>query len=106
MNELLLHDIGKILHEETELPEDFVVTLTRVDAAPDLKTAKAYFSVVPASRGRAGEEFMAKNARLIQGGLGKGLKLKFTPKLTFVHDTQEDRAEKIEGLLDNIGRKE
>ena len=106
VNELLLQNIGKIINEEMELPLDFVLTLTKVDTAPDLKTAKVFFSVVPSSHNEAGKKFMEKNSYIIQKGIGKYITFKFTPKLSFVHDTQEDKAEKIEKLLDNIKNKE
>ncbi|MBU0732487.1 ribosome-binding factor A [Patescibacteria group bacterium] len=105
VNELLLQNIGKIVNEEMELPPDFLLTFTKVDTAPDLKTAKVFYSVVPSTKGEAGEKFMENNSYVIQKSIGKYITSKFTPKLSFKHDTQEDKAEHIEKLLDNINNK-
>ena len=52
VNELLKEELGAILLRELEFPENTLVTLTRVDAAPNLQQAKIYISVMPEKQAR------------------------------------------------------
>jgi len=36
VNQLIQEELGKILHREIEFPEDVLVTITRVEASPNL----------------------------------------------------------------------
>ena len=40
VNQLIQEELGKILHREIEFPEDVLVTITRVEASPNLIQAK------------------------------------------------------------------
>ena len=81
------------------LLQDVVVTVTEVRASADLKTARAF--VVPLGGGDARPIVAALNrARgYFRGALGREVKLRYTPDITFVADGSFDAAEKIEKIL-------
>lgn len=80
-----------------------LITVTEVRMSPDLKIAKAYISIF--GNGEKKKQTFA----LIEAGkasmrsdLGRNLKLKFTPSLSFYLDESLDHAMRIEDLLNQI----
>ncbi len=75
------------------------VTITEVRPSPDLKQATVY--IVPLG-GAALEETLAALERsrpLLQGVIGRNIRMKFTPRLEFRHDDRFDQADKMDRLL-------
>ena len=77
------------------------VTVTRAEAAPDLKIAKIYFSHL------AGEEKEVKKALMRAQGmlrrhLAMTLNLRITPELIFASDKSGEHGARISALLKQI----
>ncbi len=101
VNELLKRAIGDYLHKNFTA-ESVSITITRVKATDDLKTADVYFSVYdPAFRNTA-FQFLKKVRNVIQYGISKEVRLKFTPQLFFVWDSTLDKAHRTFALLNEI----
>jgi len=47
INELIKREISKIILKEVEFPPKILVTVTRVDTSPDLKTSQTFISAFP-----------------------------------------------------------
>lgn len=78
------------------------VTVTRVTVSPDLRYATAY---IMSLGGLQLEEILtALNASAyhFQKDIGKGVKMRCTPKVRFVVDDQFDRVDKIDKILRDI----
>jgi ribosome-binding factor A len=75
-----------------------LVTVTHVDAAPDLKTARVYVSVLGAEP-EAALDALAEAAPQLQREIADHLRIMFTPRLTFLADTAAERAFRIDRLL-------
>jgi ribosome-binding factor A len=100
--ELIRHALVEILaHEELRDPdlEGVSVTVTEVQASPDLKYATAF--VAPLGRGDAKKTAAALNrrAKFIRGRLGRLIELRYTPEVRFAPDASFDEAEHIGALL-------
>ncbi len=103
INELLQREISHVLH--TKCGQDAVsYTITGVEIAPDLRTAKVYFSLLKKDADPVrGLNWMRTKVSLISEHLRRYVQLRYLPKLEFVHDDSPDRAERVHRLLDEIG---
>ena len=87
--ELLRAEIARVLHEEATDPRIRLVTLTRVDVAPDLSHALVYWSAMDASDVEAVESIEAgltSAASFVRGRLARVLPLRRVPQLRFRYD--------------------
>ncbi|MBU0671049.1 MAG: 30S ribosome-binding factor RbfA [Patescibacteria group bacterium] len=105
INEQLKQYVGQIISQELELPSTSITTITKVKATSDMKLAKVFISVIPAKAGGSTLKNIKRKQSYIQKLLGKKITFKFTPKLFFVLDTQEEDAEHIEKILDTVAKK-
>ncbi len=78
------------------------ITVTEVRVSPDLKNATAY---VMALGGADMEQILPalnEAAHVFQKEIGRGARIKFTPKVRFVADGSFDEAQRIENILKDI----
>ncbi|MBN1326301.1 30S ribosome-binding factor RbfA [Candidatus Falkowbacteria bacterium] len=104
VNELIKNQLGQIIIKELELPENLMITITKVETSPDLKSAKIFISVLPENMRGTALLILTKNAGVLHRALNKLIKIKFTPNLKFFIDEQEIFAEEVEKILDEIKR--
>ena len=105
--ETLREEIAQIVGYELEDPRLTMVTVTEVKVAGDLRDASVYVTV----QGDEAEHDLAMKALqhaapYVRRQLGFSLKLRHTPVLHFVRDTVEEKAERVETLLEGIGKDE
>ena len=103
----LREEISQIVGYELEDPRLTMVTVTDVRVAADLRDARVYVTV------QGDEEEHQKALRALEHAapyvrkqLGFSLNLRHTPVLHFVRDTVEEKAERVDALLEGIGRNE
>ncbi len=102
INSLIKEELAKIFLKEVDFPIGVLVTLTRVEATPNLIEAKAYVSVFPDEKADKIIETLNKGIYNIQQKINKLLKMRPVPKIRFVKEEQIEEAAKIEGLLEEI----
>lgn len=105
--ETLKEEIAQIVGYELEDPRLTMVTVTDVRVADDLRDASVYVTV----QGDEQEHKVALRALehaapYVRRQLGFSLNLRHTPVLHFVRDTVEEKAERVETLLEGIGKDE
>ena len=96
-------EIADILTRRVKDPRVGFVTVTAVDVTADLKQAWVYVTVL--QQGGQENETMDALTRaegFIKGELGRRLKLRYVPELTFVKDTSIDRVNRVLNLLDEV----
>ncbi len=84
----LREEIARVLLEEVTDPRTRLVTLTRVDVAPDLSNALVFWSALEV-KDRTVEDVQAgleSAARFVRRSLSKVLPLRRIPELRFHHD--------------------
>ena len=104
VNELLREEIGQILIEEDLTPQIVGLTVTEVQTSPDLNHARVYVMMrkgVSIEENEPGEN-LDTIAERVQRLLAPRIRLKRTPKLRFLVDEAEERAERIEELLKEV----
>jgi ribosome-binding factor A len=79
------------------------ITVTAAEVSPDLKEGRIYVSVIgTAEQKQRAVAVLAREHARVQQELARHIVLKYTPRLTFVLDETESRAERIEHLLDEL----
>lgn len=102
VNQLLKREIGSILLRETDLPDEVFVTITRVDASPNLQQAKVYISVIPEEKSKETLKILGKQIFSIQQSLNKKLHMRPVPKIIWMTETMTGKAARIEEILEEI----
>ena len=102
--ELIRHALVEILREEDfsdPALEGVSVTVTEVRMSPDLRHATVF--IEPLGGGHAAEvtEALNRHAKFLRGRLGRGIDMKFTPDLKFLHDESFDEAQRMNRLFDD-----
>ena len=96
-------EIADILMRRLKDPRVGFVTVTAVDVTADLRQAWVYVTVL--QQGPQEAETLAVLARaegFIRSELGRRLKLRYVPTLTFLKDTSLDRVKRVMTLLDQV----
>ena len=105
VEQLIKEEISFILLHKMQDEDLGFITVTDVKASADLKIAKIYLSVLQKER----REFVLNkiNQRLghIRRKLAHRIRIKFVPELKFFIDDTLDYVEKIEGLINEIHKK-
>lgn len=79
------------------------ITVGRVAVAPDLKTAKIFYSVFNSKEIKEIQDYLDKNSKNFRFKLAKHLKtLKFVPDVKFVFDDSEEKIARLEKIFDAI----
>jgi ribosome-binding factor A len=89
LGEQLRGELARLLHEEAADPRIRLVTLTRVDVAPDLARADVFWSTVETPHAPSLEATTAgleKAAPFLRHRLAEEIQLRRTPELHFHHD--------------------
>ena len=87
--EQLRGEIARVLREEASDPRVELVTLTRVDVAPDLSNAVVFWSAMVVKGGATPEEIqdgLDSAAGFVRKHLARELPLRRMPELRFRHD--------------------
>jgi ribosome-binding factor A len=99
----LLHEIYQIIAKDVKDPrvEGNFITVTEVNAAPDLSQAKIYVTIMGDDPYKV-LEGLNRSSGYIRSILGKRLHLKKIPKMDFYLDESFARADKINRIIEDI----
>jgi ribosome-binding factor A len=82
-------ELARLLLAEATDPRLRLLSITRVEVAPDLSLAQVHWSAMPGPGApplEAVEEALEHAAAFLRRGLARGLQLRRTPELRFRHD--------------------
>jgi ribosome-binding factor A len=104
--ESIKEEVSKIIREDLKDPRVGFVTVTDVEVADDLRYAKIFVSIM-------GNEEVVKNSMealtrasgYIRSELGKIIRLRFVPEITFKYDHSIEHGAHISKLLREVGAK-
>ncbi len=85
-----------------------IISVTAVDVAPDLKSAKVYISIFDTDEQRKNESYsiISQNAGLICHELSKVMQIRTVPELRFKKDGSMEYGEKIDKILSDLEKDE
>lgn len=97
---LIKRELAQVIEHDLDDPRVGQVTVTAVDVAPDLKSAKVYVSCLQGA-GEGGKYVAALNraAGFLRHCLRERVELRGIPGLRFVYDESAERGRRIEDLL-------
>ena len=102
VNEALKAVLSEAIPELTD-PRIGFVTVTGVQATPDLQEATVYLSVLGSERSREQTLAGLASARgLLQARIGRELRLKRTPVISFQYDQSVERGVRMSHLIDEL----
>jgi ribosome-binding factor A len=101
--ETLREEIAQIVGFELEDPRLITVTVTDVRVADDLRDASVYVTVQGDEKDHVSAlRALEHAAPYVRRQLGFSLNLRHTPVLHFVRDTVEEKAARVDALLEGI----
>ncbi|MFH1067059.1 MAG: 30S ribosome-binding factor RbfA [bacterium] len=104
--EVIRAEIGRLIARERSL-ENALLTITSVNVSPDLKEAFVYCSSLNAKLSGHETLVLLERARVSwQSILGKKMKTKHTPRLSFRMDDAQKRGDRVLQILDEIVQEE
>jgi len=103
VGDLIREVISEMLLRDLSDPRLETVTVTEVEVTDDLKLARVFFSARgDQARERSAVQGLESAAGLIKKKLGRELRLRYTPELTFKVDHSFEYGSKIDRLIQNI----
>jgi len=102
--------IKEVLAAEVERLRDpglGFVTITDVTVSPDLRHAKAYYTVLGEPVERASSrDALARATKHLRAALAHQVRLRYTPTLEFMEDPVPQRTERLDSIIAELHRKE
>lgn len=102
VNQLIKKELAQILLKEVDFPEGALVTLTRVETAPNLIEAKVYISVMPEDQAGLFLKILKQQVYFLQQKLNDRLKMRPIPKIHFIEEKAIKEASRVEEILEEI----
>lgn len=101
--------VRQVLADEVERLKDprlELVSITGVETAPDLRHATVYFSSLDLERAGETREALESAAPRLRRALGREVRLKYTPALSFELDSGIASGERIDSIFRDLHRDE
>ena len=100
LQELIKQEVGKMLLTDLKDPRIGFVTVTDVEMTGDLREAKIYVSIM-GGQDEIKNSLEGLNSALgfVRREIGKRIKIRFTPEISFALDTSLDYGDHIQKLL-------
>lgn len=104
INEEVLHELSNIIRGEIKDPRiNEFTSVVSVEVAPDLKTCKAYISVLGDEDSQKSTLEGLNSARgYIKNRLAKSINLRNTPEITFIIDQSIEYGVRMSHLIDEV----
>ncbi len=101
--DVIRNEFAVLLLQKVRDPNIREVSVSRVEVSDDLKYAKIYYTLAGGDHTlRKTEKGLERAKGFFRSHLAKTLNLRYTPKLHFFHDTQAERVEEVERILQEI----
>ena len=99
-------ELSEIIRRELQDPRLALVTLTAVDAAPDLSHAVVYFTCLERTQVEAAENALRGAAGFLRSALAHRIRMYTTPELRFKYDESVERGAHLSQLIDSVRPKD
>ncbi len=99
INEEIQRELAALIPTVKDPRVTGMISVTAVDVTPDLKFAKVYISALDKGDSEQVLKGLKSAGGYLRRELGRSLKLRATPELTFVRDDSIDKGAHILGML-------
>jgi len=103
VNELVRSELAQLFVKELELPHGVMVTISRVETSVDMEHARVFLSIWPVERRAEIWPTLVPQQGAFQRLLNHRLHMDHVPLIEFMHDESEEKAERLNRLLDTLG---
>ena len=103
--ELIHRELVERLRREVKDPRVTMISITSVEVTPDLREARVLY--LPFGGGGDSDELaegLKSAARQLRGPIGRALRLRHSPEISFQFDAQHEEAIRVNQLLDTLAR--
>jgi len=103
VGDLIKREIGEIIERELKDPRIGLATVTAVEMSDDLRHARVFISIFGDRSIQEETERGLNSAKFfIQGEIGRRLRLKYTPELSFQRDRSLERGLRISKIIKTL----
>jgi len=102
INKHLQRTFGEILQREADLPPKVLVTISRVDTTPNLKSSEIWLYINPIEQANAIIERLTPQLYDLQGALNRALDIRPLPRIKLRIDYGAQHAQNIEEIVDQL----
>lgn len=102
INEEITRELSDLIRTLKDPRVQGMITITRVDTASDLRTAKVYVSVYDKARSKEVLGGLKSAGGYLRRELGSALQLRYTPQLVFEEDHSIEHGAKIFDILSKL----
>lgn len=102
VNQLLKKELSSILSREIAFPDGCLVSVSRVEATPNLQQARIYITVFPADKKQEVLDALQGRVYDIQQQINRRLKMRPVPRIEIRSDEGESKAQRIREILDSL----
>lgn len=95
-------DLARLVQAELKDPRLAAPSILDVEVSKDLSHAKVYFSVLNAEDAEETLIALRSASGFLQREIGKTLKARITPRLSFVYDDTDIRGRQLSELIDSV----
>jgi len=101
--EEIKREVTRMLRDEIKDPRVGFVTVTGVEVTPDIRYAKIYVSILGNDETKVQSlNSLEKAAGFVRSELGKRMRLRYTPEVSFKFDSSIEHGAKIMRLLKEV----
>jgi ribosome-binding factor A len=105
VGEQMKKELSDIIIRELKDPRVTFVTVTGVDVTGDLQQAKVFISVLGSDEQKESTlQGLSKAKGFIRSEIGKRIRLRKTPEITFEMDQSVEYGNRIESLLSDLNK--
>ena len=102
INEEIMRELSTAIRGLKDPRVQGLISITGVETAPDLRTAKVYVSVFDKSRSAEVLKGLKSAGGYLRRQLGSALQLRYTPELTFLEDHTIEHGTRIFDILSSL----
>ncbi len=102
INEEIMRELSTLIRSLKDPRVQGMITITRVDTASDLRTAKVYISVYEKERSKDVIKGLKSAGGFLRRQLGITLQLRYTPELIFEEDHSIEHGARIFDILSQL----
>jgi ribosome-binding factor A len=103
----IVRELSELIHEEIKDPRIGFVTIIGCDVSPDLRSARVFASPMGDKRAQSATiQGLQSAAGFLSVELGKRMRMRRTPTLTFVRDDSIARGVRMTTIIDEVQRRD
>jgi ribosome-binding factor A len=105
--DLLKEEISEMLCKEVKDPHIGFITITDVEVSKDLKNSRVYYTILgDEQQAEESANALSRVSSFIKKQLGKRLRMRYIPEISFRYDNSLAYGEKIDHILESLKEKE